>query len=101
MRAIAGSLWVGLAAALCACGAGEITDGTQGGGVAVAENEIPRWPVSMVGSVEAVIREGIEMMMDEGEGGPHHHTILGAYTKLGCGIYKSGDIVTVVQDFGN
>ena len=29
MRAIAGSLWIGLAAALAACGSGEITDGTR------------------------------------------------------------------------
>jgi len=73
---------------------------TQGGGVASAENEIPRWPVSMFGSVHNVIREGIDMMMDEGEGGPHHDAILGPYQRLGCGIYRSGDIVTVVQDFG-
>ena len=75
-------------------------DTNGGSGLAAAENEIPRWPVSMFGSVHNVIREGIEMMMDEGEGGPHHDTILGGYSKLGCGIYRAGDIVTVVQDFG-
>jgi hypothetical protein len=74
---------------------------TQGGGIAVAENEIPGWPVSMFGSVHDVIREGIEMMMDEGEGGPHHDAILGPYSALGCGIYRAGDVVTVVQDFGD
>ncbi|HEU5058797.1 MAG TPA: CAP domain-containing protein [Kofleriaceae bacterium] len=74
---------------------------TQGGGIAAAENEIPRWPISMFGSVHNVIRDGIDMMMDEGEGGPHHDTILGPYSALGCGIYRSGDLVTVVQDFGS
>jgi hypothetical protein len=36
----------------------------------------------------------------EGEGGPHHDAILGPYTALGCGVYREGDTVTVVQDFG-
>ncbi len=72
---------------------------TEGGGIASAENEIPGWPVSMFGSVHNIITEGIEMMMDEGEGGPHHDTILGSYSALGCGIYRAGDDVTVVQDF--
>lgn len=73
---------------------------TNGGGIAAAENEIPRWPVSQFGSVHNVIREGLDMMMDEGEGGDHHDTILGGYQRLGCGIYRAGDVVTVVQDFG-
>ncbi len=72
---------------------------TNGGGIAFAENEIPWWPVSMFGSVHDVIEEGIAMMIAEGEGGPHHDTILGPYAKLGCGIYREGDVVTVVQDF--
>jgi len=72
---------------------------TDGGGIAFAENEIPAWPVSMFGSVHNVIAEGLSMMMNEGEGGPHHDAILGSYTKLGCGVYREGDVVTVVQDF--
>jgi hypothetical protein len=73
---------------------------TNGGGLASAENEIPRWPVSQFGSVENVIREGIEMMYDEGPGGAHHDAIVGDYQRLGCGIWLAGDLVTVVQDFG-
>ena len=73
---------------------------TQGGGIAGAENEIPAWSVSQWGSVHDVIREGLELMWNEGPGGGHHDNMAGGYQRLGCGIYRSGDAVTVVQDFG-
>ena len=74
---------------------------TGGGGIALAENEIPRWSVSQFGSVENVIRQGLALMFDEGPGGPHHDNMVGPYGTVGCGIHLDGDLVTVVQDFGS
>ena len=74
---------------------------TGGGGIALAENEIPRWSVSQFGSVENVIRQGLALMFDEGPGGPHHDNMVGPYGAVGCGIHLDGDLVTVVQDFGS
>src|SRR5690606_31253499 len=73
---------------------------TGGGGIAFAENEIPNWNVSQLGSVEEVIRAGLAQMWAEGPGGGHHDNMAGDYGTLGCGIHLAGGGVTVVQDFG-
>ena len=74
---------------------------TLGGGVACAENEIPRWSIAQSGSVRGVVEGGLALMWSEGPGGGHYETILGPYQALGCGIYVEGNSVTVVQDYGN
>lgn len=74
---------------------------TLGGGVACAENEVPRWSIQQNGSVRAIVELGLALMWSEGPGGPHYENIVGPYDSLGCGIYVDGDLVTVVQDFGN
>lgn len=74
---------------------------TSGCELALAENELPRWLLpSQAGALAGVIRSGLAMMWDEGPGGGHHDNIVGAkYTDIGCGIFISGDSVTVVQNF--
>ena len=69
---------------------------TNGGGVALAENEIPWWSSS---SVHQVIQNGLAMMWNEGPGGGHYENMRGPYTQLGCGIFVNGSEITVVQDF--
>jgi len=73
---------------------------TSGGGVASAENEVPRWPLANFGDVATVIERGTAAMWSEGPGGGHYENIVGSYTAVGCGVYVSSDgLVTVTQDF--
>lgn len=72
---------------------------TGGGGLAVAENEIPWWPLPASRSVEDVIGDGISMMWSEGPGGGHYDNLAGPHTAIGCGVFVDDDRVTVVQAF--
>jgi cysteine-rich secretory family protein len=72
---------------------------TNGGGIALAENEIPWWSLVQLGSVAAVVQRGLGGMWGEGPGGGHYRNIVGPYTTSGCGVAVSGDEVTVVQAF--
>ena len=70
---------------------------THGGGIALAENAIPWWPLSDLGSVQAVVDRGLAMMWAEGKGGGHYRNLTGRYAAVGCGVFVNGDEVTVVQ----
>ena len=72
---------------------------TKGGGVALAENVIPWWPLAEYGSVQEVMRQGLAQMWAEGPGGTHYQIIAGRYTQVGCGVFVNNGEVTVVQDF--
>lgn len=72
---------------------------TNGGGIAMAENEIPWWPMSLVGNVRQVVLEGLAGMWEEGPSGGHYRHMAGSFQELGCGIFVNGQEVTVVQDF--
>jgi uncharacterized protein YkwD len=74
-------------------------DRTDGGGIALAENLVPWWPLSRYGSVREVVRRGLAGMWAEGSGGAHYKNIVGRYSEIGCGIYSDGTVVTVVQAF--
>ena len=69
---------------------------TDGGGIALAENEIPWWSSP---SVRTVIQQGLAMMWAEGPGGPHYENMRGPYTEVGCGVFVNGNEITVVQAF--
>lgn len=75
---------------------------TMGGGIAFAENEIPWWK-SNLGDTHAIVAKGIQLMWDEGPGDGaahgHYNTIVGPYTKLGCGVSIQGDETTVTMDY--
>jgi uncharacterized protein YkwD len=73
--------------------------GTQGCGIAFAENEIPKWPIDYAGGVTNTIKKGIADMWAEGPGGGHYENMKGDYTELGCGIFVDGSSITVVQDY--
>jgi len=79
---------------------------TSGGGIAFAENECPRWGLSQQGGGDMVelARACIAAFYSEGPGSGaghgHYNNMMGVYGTLGCGIYQSGDSVTLVQDFG-
>jgi len=70
---------------------------TRGGGIALAENAIPWWSLSDVGSVQDVVDRGLAMMWAEGKGGGHYRNLTGHYRMVGCGVFVNGDEVTVVQ----
>lgn len=77
---------------------------TNGGGIAFAENECPHqlgWTLSPGEDINAVVGQCIKAFYDEGPGGGHYENMMGAYTKVGCGIFESGGRITIVQDFGN
>jgi len=75
---------------------------TNGGGIALAENEVPGWDLEFGnGTVMGVVEAGLAAMWDEGPGGGHHDNMNSrTFTELGCGIYvTSRGEVWVVQDF--
>ena len=75
---------------------------TSGGGIAFAENECPQQGNWTVGAdVVTTVKACVKAFYDEGPGGGHYENMMGAYTKLGCGIYQSGGKITIVQDYGN
>jgi hypothetical protein len=77
---------------------------TNGGGIAFAENECPGqfgWMVTAGESESDVVGRCIKAFYDEGPGGGHYENMMGAYTKVGCGIYQAGGKITIVQDLGN
>lgn len=75
---------------------------TQGGGIAFAENECPRWSLQGQGGgdMNRLVAACIAAFYNEGPGGPHYENMMGNYGTLGCGIYESGGSVTIIQDFG-
>jgi hypothetical protein len=75
------------------------TETNGGNGVAMAENMIPWWKVSQWGSVDAIVRKGIDQMWAEGATGYHYINMRGRYSEMGCGIAVINGEVTVSQDF--
>ena len=82
---------------------------TQGGGIAMAENECPQqlgWTLPPGGDVKAKVGECVAAFYAEGPGSDyqthgHYINMMGPYAGLGCGIYQSGNGITIVQDYGN
>lgn len=70
-----------------------------GNGLSRAENAILWWSLRYYGTVESVVRRGLDDMWKEGDGGSHYRNLVGNYTETGCGIFVNGDEVTVVQAF--
>ena len=73
---------------------------TNGGGLALAENEVPQWDGGPSDLMQ-VVRDGLAAMWSEGPGGGHYENMRSTdYTLLGCGLYVSATHgITVVQDF--
>ena len=73
-----------------------------GNGTSRAENAILWWSICYYRyyrSVAQIVRLGLADMWQQGEGGTHYRNLVGHFTETGCGIYVSGDEVTVVQAF--
>jgi hypothetical protein len=81
---------------------------TNGGGVALAENECPvqgGWTLSPGGDLSALVKQCIAAFYSEGPGTDysthgHYINMMGPYANLGCGIYQMGTGITIVQDYG-
>lgn len=75
---------------------------TQGGGIAFAENECPKWGLQQQGGgdMNTLVKACIAAFYSEGPGGGHYDNMMGNYGTLGCGLYESGGQVTIIQDFG-
>ena len=69
---------------------------TNGGGVSRAENQLLLWKGY---AVNEVIRQGLATMWAEGPTGSHYQILTGNYQNVGCGIFLSGNEVSVSQDF--
>ena len=74
-------------------------DGTNGGGVALAENELLATGFSLFGTVQEAIRQAIADFYAEGPTGGHYQNLEGPYTQVGCGVYIANAAITFVQDF--
>jgi hypothetical protein len=78
--------------------------GSDGGGVALAENECPQqggWTLAAGESENTVVAQCIRAFYEEGQGGGHYENLMGPYTRVGCGVYEQDGKITIVQDFGN
>ena len=64
-----------------------------------AENEVLRWPLSQLRTVRGVIAEAMASFWRQGASGGHYQNLTGPYSSVGCGVYVSGNDVTVVQHF--
>jgi uncharacterized protein YkwD len=71
---------------------------TNGGEIAMAENEIPWWSTNR-GSVAQIVQQGLAGMWAEGPGGGHYQNMTGPYTQAGCGVSVQNGEATVVQAF--
>jgi uncharacterized protein YkwD len=69
---------------------------TNGGGVAMAETELLLWPSR---TVQDVITQGLAQMWSAGPSGEHYAILSGPYSQVGCGVYVSGGVVSVTQDY--
>lgn len=69
---------------------------TNGGGVAMAETELLLWPNR---AVPDVIKRGLSDMWSQGPSGEHYSILAGPYTQVGCGVFVSGGVVSVTQDY--
>ena len=67
--------------------------------VATAENELYRLPYGLFASIQGAIRDGLAGFFSEGPGGGHYENIVGRFTQVGCGAYRAGTEITLVQDF--
>ncbi len=72
---------------------------TRGGGVSLAENAIPWWPMASVGGVRGALEQGLQMMWDEGPSGGHYRNMVARRSEVGCGIFVNRGEVTIVQEF--
>jgi uncharacterized protein YkwD len=72
---------------------------TNGGGVSLAENSIPWWPMASVGGVRGALEQGLQMMWDEGPSGGHYQNMVERRSEIGCGIFVNRGEVTIVQEF--
>ena len=81
---------------------------TQGGGIAFAENECPGhsgWHLPPGGDMSMLVGQCVAAFFSEGPGSDynthgHYINMMGNYGTLGCGIYQSGNDVTIIQDYG-
>jgi len=69
---------------------------TNGGGVAMAETELLLWSNR---AVQDVIKLGLSEMWNQGPAGEHYSILAGPYTQVGCGVFVSGGVVSVTQDY--
>jgi uncharacterized protein YkwD len=72
---------------------------TRGGGVSLAENSIPWWPLASADGVRGALEQGLQMMWDEGPSGGHYRNMVARRSEIGCGIFVNRGEVTIVQEF--
>lgn len=73
--------------------------GSNGGGVATAENELLMLDRQLAPTVQEAMHTATAIFLAEGPGGGHYEHIVGPYTQVGCGVFVTTAAVTVVQDF--
>ena len=72
---------------------------TNGGGVALAENELLATALNLFGTVQEAMRQAISAFYAEGPSGGHYQNLEGPYTQVGCGVFIDNRLITFVQDF--
>ncbi len=72
---------------------------TNGGGTAVAENEMVRAPSNLFKTVQDAMDYALAAFYAEGPGGSHYENLMGPYGHVGCGVYIDSSTITFTQDF--
>jgi hypothetical protein len=70
----------------------------NGGGVALAENE-QTIPANTTVSTQSAMASMLSLFYSEGPGGGHYQNIMGGSTQVGCGVYRTADVMTITEDF--
>jgi uncharacterized protein YkwD len=70
----------------------------NGGGVSLAENEFLNIFGNGSVTTQSAIQTAIAWFYSEGPGGGHFENMMG-YSTLGCGVYRTPSLISVVQDF--
>jgi uncharacterized protein YkwD len=74
--------------------------GSDGGGVALAENEFLRQGLTNYGTVQAAIQAADALFFGEGPGGEHYQNLTNpVFTQAGCGVFIQNGVITIAQDF--
>jgi hypothetical protein len=69
----------------------------NGGGVALAENEQIAATSNSI-STQNGIAPMLSFFYSEGPGGGHYQNMMAGYAQVGCGIYRTADVMTITED---
>jgi hypothetical protein len=66
--------------------------------VALAENE-QTIAANVYVTTQSAIASMLSLSYSEGPSGRHYQNMMGGYAQVGCGVYRTTDVMTITEDF--